>query len=161
MRVGENRGIEGVMPRFAVLVLMYASVWYACTSGAVAAASTLKVAACQTYEPYVVGRDAQLTGFDIQFWGLVYDEMKQVANMNRDTTVLTLLGDAAPPISVMTRENLLQAVKDGTVDVGMCGFQIDSQDHMMLDYSYPVPLWQKLLGSQCSEESAPLLFLLC
>ena len=145
MRVGENKGIEGVvvhtrgtMPRFSALLLMHASVWYACISGAVAAASTLKVAACKTYEPYVVGTDDQLTGFDIQFWGLVYQEMKHVANMNRDTTVLTLLGDAAPPISVMTRENLLQAVKDGTVDVGMCGFQIDSQDHMMLDYSYPV-----------------------
>lgn len=38
-----------------------------------AAAGTLKVAACETYWPYVgVGEGAQLTGFDVEFWELLY-----------------------------------------------------------------------------------------
>jgi hypothetical protein len=51
--------------RAALLLLAIAS--------AGAAAGTLKVAACETYWPYVgVSEGAQLTGFDVEFWELLY-----------------------------------------------------------------------------------------
>jgi ABC-type amino acid transport substrate-binding protein len=111
----------------------------ACAGSVDAAASKLKVAACDSYWPFVgVGADSQLTGFDIQFWGLLYEEMKRVAQSTSDATVLAALGDAPPSIQVMVRDAVLKGVQDGSVDIGLCGFQIDTATHASIDYSPPI-----------------------
>jgi|EP00802_Teleaulax_amphioxeia_P003221 ABC-type amino acid transport substrate-binding protein len=111
----------------------------ACVTCADAAASTLKVSSCDAFWPFVgVGADSQLTGFDVQFWGLVYAEMKSVAQSASDATALAMLGDKAPDIQVTTKDAVLKGVQDGSVDVGLCGFQIDPAQHASLDYSSPV-----------------------
>jgi ABC-type amino acid transport substrate-binding protein len=111
----------------------------ACAASVDAAASKLKVAACESYWPFVgVGADSQLTGFDVQIWGLLYEEMKRVAQSTSDATVLAALGDAPPSIQVMARDAVLKGVQDGSVDVGLCGFQIDAAQQASIDYSPPI-----------------------
>ena len=62
--MGSARGLLG-----AVLLLL-------AVASAAGAAGTLKVAACETYWPYVgVGEGSQLTGLDVQFWQLLYPGM--------------------------------------------------------------------------------------
>ena len=109
-------------------------------SGSVRAAqSTLAVAACGDLWPYSgMGTDSQLAGFDVELWGLVYSEMLDVAQHATDANVLALLGDSPPAIQRKTRAEILQGVKDGSLDVGLCGFQVSSGEYAALDYSPPL-----------------------
>jgi ABC-type amino acid transport substrate-binding protein len=108
----------------------------ACAASVYGDGSKLKVAACDSFWPFVgVGADSQLTGFDVEFWRLLYAEMKSMAKASPDATVLAALGDTAPTIQVMARDAVLKGVQDGSVDVGLCGFQIDAAQHVLIDYS--------------------------
>lgn len=112
--------------RAALLLLAIAS--------AGAAAGTLKVAACETYWPYVgVSEGAQLTGFDVEFWELLYPEMRNIALQKADAEVLAMLGDSAPAITVVPRAKLIADLQAGTIDVGLCGLQVNSENHRMFD----------------------------
>ena len=131
-RTLDARTLQSGLVRAALLLV-------ACATSVDAAASKINVAACDSYWPFVgVGADSQLTGFDIQFWGLLYEEMKRVAQSTSDATVLAALGDAPPSIQVMARDAVLKGVQDGSVDVGLCGFQIDAAQQASIDYSPPI-----------------------
>ena len=108
----------------------------ACVASVHGDGSKLKVAACDSFWPFVgMGADSQLTGFDVEFWRLLYAEMKSMAKLSSDATVLETLGDTAPTIQVMARDAVLKGVQDGSLDVGLCGFQIDAAQHASIDYS--------------------------
>ena len=102
----------------------------ACVASVHGDGSKLKVAACDSFWPFVgMGADSQLTGFDVEFWRLLYAEMKSMAKLSSDATVLETLGDTAPTIQVMARDAVLKGVQDGSLDVGLCGFQIDAAQY--------------------------------
>lgn len=117
--VGLSRRRRGSMALAAVVVLSMCP-------GAGATPSLLRVAACgdaaTEHPPYVLG-DPAGKGFEIELWQSVYKGMVSRAAQEGDSKVIRIVGTTAPAMIMMSKSSIYAALKDGTVDIGMCALQ--------------------------------------